>query len=187
MCPYCVRGAPSWPGRGSASPICLSSGCHVVLCKPSFSVSTPELFSRIDAVRLPLDRTPPACSPRCGRGSVGWPAGCTTCLRMYCPPQGRGGGGHQAGADSARGAGCVHERHRAPVFGLFDGREAAQCAYAELQENHQKKLPDQKLPGRSSCKIWYSAGKTVQTVEYSTYDLDGNFMRKTNKAAALPR
>ena len=26
--------------------------CHIVLCKPGFSVSTPELFRRIDELKL---------------------------------------------------------------------------------------------------------------------------------------
>ena len=52
--PYCVLGCTALvEGRGEevhylpALPL-----CHIVLCKPNFSISTPELFRKIDEVKL---------------------------------------------------------------------------------------------------------------------------------------
>lgn len=52
--PYCVYGGTALAeGRGEViSPLSPLPHCHIVLCKPAFSISTPELFGRIDGVRL---------------------------------------------------------------------------------------------------------------------------------------
>ena len=52
--PYCVLGGTALAqGRGEVlTPLPPLPKCAAVLCKPSFSVSTPELFSRLDGVRL---------------------------------------------------------------------------------------------------------------------------------------
>ena len=52
--PYCVRGGTALAeGRGERlTPLPPLPRCHVVLCKPAFSVSTPDLFERIDGERL---------------------------------------------------------------------------------------------------------------------------------------
>ena len=49
--PYCVAGGNALAeGRGEIlSPLPPLPECHVVICKPSFSVSTAELFHRIDS------------------------------------------------------------------------------------------------------------------------------------------
>lgn len=52
--PYCVLGCTALAeGRGEKL-TCLPAlpDCHIVLCKPGFSVSTPELFRRIDELKL---------------------------------------------------------------------------------------------------------------------------------------
>lgn len=52
--PYCVLGCTALAeGRGEKL-TCLPAlpDCHIVLCKPAFSVSTPELFRRIDELKL---------------------------------------------------------------------------------------------------------------------------------------
>lgn len=52
--PYCVLGCTALAeGRGEAvRPLPALPKCHIVLCKPNFSISTPELFRRIDEVKL---------------------------------------------------------------------------------------------------------------------------------------
>lgn len=52
--PYCVRGGTALAeGRGEVlTDLPPLPSCHVVLCKPSFSVPTPELFARLDGVRI---------------------------------------------------------------------------------------------------------------------------------------
>lgn len=52
--PYCVLGGTALAeGRGEIlTPLQPLPRCHVVLCKPDFSISTPELFARADTVKL---------------------------------------------------------------------------------------------------------------------------------------
>lgn len=52
--PYCVYGGTALAeGRGEViTPLAPLPPCHIVLCKPGFSVATPELFGRADSVRL---------------------------------------------------------------------------------------------------------------------------------------
>lgn len=52
--PYCVLGGTALAeGRGEIlTPLPALPKCWVVACKPDFSISTPELFHRIDSVRL---------------------------------------------------------------------------------------------------------------------------------------
>lgn len=52
--PYCVLGGTALAeGRGEVlTPLPALPRCHVVLCKPAFSISTPELFRAVDGVRL---------------------------------------------------------------------------------------------------------------------------------------
>ena len=52
--PYCVLGCTALAeGRGEKlKRLPAMPPCAIVLCKPSFSVSTPELFRRVDEVRL---------------------------------------------------------------------------------------------------------------------------------------
>ena len=52
--PYCVLGGTALAeGTGERlTPLPPLPGCDVVLCKPAFSISTPELFRAVDGVRL---------------------------------------------------------------------------------------------------------------------------------------
>ena len=52
--PYCVLGGTALAqGRGEVlTPLSPLPRCLVVVCKPPFSISTPELFRRVDGVRL---------------------------------------------------------------------------------------------------------------------------------------
>lgn len=52
--PFCVRGGTAYAtGRGEAlSPLPDIPECLFVICKPEFSISTPELFRRLDQVQL---------------------------------------------------------------------------------------------------------------------------------------
>ena len=52
--PYCVHGGTALAeGRGEViTPLAPLPPCHVVLCKPYFSISTPELFRQLDGVKL---------------------------------------------------------------------------------------------------------------------------------------
>ena len=52
--PYCVLGGTALAeGRGEIlTPLPALPKCHVVVCKPDFPISTPELFHRIDSVKV---------------------------------------------------------------------------------------------------------------------------------------
>lgn len=52
--PYCVLGGTALAeGRGEIlTPLPALPHCHVVACKPAFSVSTPQLFSRVDVRKI---------------------------------------------------------------------------------------------------------------------------------------
>ncbi len=52
--PYCVLGGTALAeGRGERlTPLPALPRCHVVICKPAFSISTPELFRAVDGVKL---------------------------------------------------------------------------------------------------------------------------------------
>ena len=52
--PYCVLGCTALAeGRGEVLKVLPAlPDCHIVLCKPNFSISTPDLFRKIDEVRV---------------------------------------------------------------------------------------------------------------------------------------
>lgn len=52
--PYCVLGGTALAeGRGERlTPLPALPPCHIVVCKPSFPVSTPQLFSRVDVRKI---------------------------------------------------------------------------------------------------------------------------------------
>ena len=52
--PFCVLGGTALAeGRGEAlTPLPALPRCHVVVCKPPFSVSTPQLFSRVNVRKI---------------------------------------------------------------------------------------------------------------------------------------
>ena len=52
--PYCVLGGTALAeGRGEMlTPLTPLPRCWVAVCKPDFPVSTPELFARIDGMRV---------------------------------------------------------------------------------------------------------------------------------------
>lgn len=51
---FCVSGGTALAsGRGEIlTPLPPMPDCHIVICKPDFSISTPELFKKLDSVKL---------------------------------------------------------------------------------------------------------------------------------------
>ena len=140
--PYCVRGGTALAeGRGERlTPLPPLPSCYAVLCKPAFSVSTPELFGCIDRVRI-------RCRPDTGGLIAALKAGDLTGVarRMYnvfedaLPPRRRVEVRaiqntliqHGALGASMSGTGPT-------VFGLFDRAEAAQSARDALAESYSE-------------------------------------------------
>jgi len=52
--PFCVLGGAALAeGRGERlTPLAPLPSCHIVICKPPFSISTPQLFSRVNVRRI---------------------------------------------------------------------------------------------------------------------------------------
>ena len=140
--PYCVRGGTALAeGRGERlTPLPPLPRCHVVLCKPAFSVSTPDLFERIDVVRL---RRRPDTLGLLGALEAGDLAG--VARRMYnvfedaLPPRRAGEIGEIRNSLIQYGAlGASMSGTGPTVFGLFRDASAARHACSALRETYRE-------------------------------------------------
>ena len=129
--PYCVAGGMALAeGRGERlTPLPPLPECHIVICKPAFSISTAELFSRIDSRAV---RTHPDTAGLIGameRGDLGG-----TAVRMYnvfedVLPRNAGAVRSIRSALLDAGAlGAVMTGTGSAVFGLFDSLPRAEAA-----------------------------------------------------------
>ncbi len=137
--PYCVLGGTALAeGRGERlTPLPSLPPCWVVVCKPEFAISTPELFARIDSVRLRCHPDTDGLLSALEAGDLGGAA-----RRMYnvfedvLPPRQQERVRElkialiQAGALGANMSGTGPT-----AFGLFDCQEAAETARAALSKN----------------------------------------------------
>lgn len=138
--PYCVLGGTMRAeGRGERlTPLPALPMCSIVLCKPSFSVSTPELFRRIDGIKL-----------RCHPDSAGMERALADgdlaeiARRMYnvfedvLPAQQRKTIDEIKASLTGFGAlGACLSGTGPTVFGLFDDGEKAQAAAEELRAQY---------------------------------------------------
>ena len=140
--PYCVRGGTALAeGRGERlTPLPPLPRCHVVLCKPAFSVSTPDLFERIDGVRL---RRRPDTLGLLGALEAGDLAG--VARRRYnvfedaLPPRRAGEIGEIRNSLIQYGAlGASMSGTGPTVFGLFRDASAARHACSALRETYRE-------------------------------------------------
>ena len=139
--PYCVRGTTALAeGRGEVlTPLPALPRCHVVICKPPFPISTPELFRAVDGVRLGCRPDTDGVLSALAAGDLGGVA-----RRMYnvfedvLPPRQR---------SEVRGIRSVLVQHGAlganmsgtgpTVFGLFDDPDRARSAWEELRQTYR--------------------------------------------------
>ena len=137
--PYCVLGGTALAeGRGERlTPLPALPRCWVVVCKPEFAISTPELFARIDSVRLRCRPDTDGLLSALEEGDLGGAA-----RRMYnvfedvLPPRQRDRVGELKNALIQAGALGANMSGTGPTaFGLFDCPEAAEEARAVLAEN----------------------------------------------------
>ena len=135
----CVLGGTALAeGRGERlTPLPALPRCWVVVCKPEFAISTPELFARIDSVRLRCRPDTDGLLSALEEGDLGGAA-----RRMYnvfedvLPPRQRDRVGELKNALIQAGALGANMSGTGPTaFGLFDCPEAAEEARAVLAEN----------------------------------------------------
>lgn len=139
--PYCVLGGTVLAeGRGEVlTPLPLLPDCWLVLCKPDFSISTPELFRAADTVRL-------RCHPDTQGVLQALEAGDLTGVarRMYnvfedVLPVSRANEVQsiKSALLSCGALGACMSGTGPTVFGLFTGEEDAQTAWQSLREVYQ--------------------------------------------------
>ena len=135
--PYCVLGGTALAeGKGERlTPLPPLPDCHIVICKPAFSISTPELFGCIDCRKI---RCRPDTEGILGALQDGDLAG--VARRLYnvfedVLTDRRGTViGQIKGELIAHGAlGAAMSGTGPTVFGLFDDQEKAKGAYAALK------------------------------------------------------
>lgn len=138
--PYCVAGGMALAkGRGEIlTALPPLPACHIVIAKPAFSVSTAELFRRIDGRRL---RTRPDTAGLTAALKAGDLAGAAR--RMYnvfedaLPRSSREIGVIRSELLSAGALGAVMTGTGSAVFGLFDEETAARQAYETLRSRYR--------------------------------------------------
>lgn len=83
--PYCVLGGTALAeGRGERlTPLPAMPDCHIVVCKPPFPISTPELFGCIDCRKIRCRPDTEGIMAALEEKNLAGVAGdCTMCLRM---------------------------------------------------------------------------------------------------------
>ena len=139
--PYCVTGGMMLAeGRGEIlSPLPELPGGWIVICKPPFSVSTAELFGRIDKRRITAH---PDTQGLCAALHAGDLRG--VARRMFnvfeeALPRSGAEIGSIRGAFLDGGAlGAVMTGTGSAVFGVFDDRAAAAAAYERLSQSYRE-------------------------------------------------
>ena len=139
--PYCVLGGTALAeGRGEVlTPLSALPHCHVVICKPAFSVSTPELFRAVDGVRLRCRPDTDGVLAALEAGDLGGVA-----RRMYnvfedvLPSRQRTEVAAIRSALVQHGALGANMSGTGPtVFGLFDDADRARSAWEELRQTYR--------------------------------------------------
>ncbi|MBM6975424.1 4-(cytidine 5'-diphospho)-2-C-methyl-D-erythritol kinase [Intestinimonas butyriciproducens] len=139
--PYCVLGGTALAeGRGEVlTPLSALPHCRVVICKPAFSISTPELFRAVDGVRLRCRPDTDGVLAALEAGDLGGVA-----RRMYnvfedaLPSRQRTEVAAIRSALVQHGALGANMSGTGPtVFGLFDDADRARSAWEELRQTYR--------------------------------------------------
>ena len=138
--PYCVLGCTALAEVRGEKLTCLPAlpDCHIVLCKPGFSVSTPELFRRIDELKLRFHPDTAGVLAALEEGDL---AGVSR--RMFnvfeeaLPAQRRAVVEEIKSTLLSRGAlGACMSGTGPTVFGIFDNAESARSVADELKQSY---------------------------------------------------
>jgi len=139
--PYCIIGGTRLAeGRGEVlTPLSPLPSCHIVICKPKFSISTPELFSRIDCDKIRHRPDTDGMIDALGTGSLSQVA-----IRLFNVFEdvldGRKRDIQQIKRTllEAGALGAAMTGTGPTVFGLFDDKAQASAAYAQLKEHYRE-------------------------------------------------
>lgn len=140
--PYCVLGGTALAeGRGERlTPLPPLPQCHVVVCKPDFPISTPELFHRLDGMKL---RRRPDTAGVLAALEAGDLSG--VARRLYNVFEDVLNERQLAHVSQIKGRlihsgalGAAMSGTGPSTFGLFDDLEKAQRAYQWLKEDYQE-------------------------------------------------
>ena len=137
--PFCVAGGTALAeGRGEVlSPLPDLPACRFVIVKPRFSVSTPELFSKLD--RSPVKRHPDTDGIVSAIRAGDLPG---VCRRMYnvfedvLPPKPDDVAVIKSRLLDCGARGAMMTGTGSAVFGVFDSEAAAEAARAALSKSY---------------------------------------------------
>ena len=138
--PYCITGGMALAeGRGERlTPLPPLPGCHIVICKPAFSISTAELFGRIDRQSVRAHPDTAGLIAALERGDL--PG---TAVRMYnvfedaLPRNAWAVRGIRSSLLDAGALGAVMTGTGSAVFGLFDSLPRAESARDSLSKSYR--------------------------------------------------
>ena len=140
--PYCVLGGTALAtGRGEIlNPLPPLPSCYAVVCKPMFSISTPELFSRIDGCKIVCRPDTKGMLDALSCGNLGDAA-----RRMYnvfediLPERQKKCVAEIKTVLIGEGAlGACMSGTGPTVFGLFEHEPEAKAAYQKLSEQYRE-------------------------------------------------
>lgn len=139
--PYCVMGGTALAeGRGELlTPLPPLPPCHVVVCKPPFPISTPQLFSRVDVRKIVRRPDTAGLLAALEAGDL-----VEVARRMYNvfedvlePRRQNEICAIKAALIDCGALGASMTGSGPTVFGLFDDLVAAQTAYEQLRGSYQ--------------------------------------------------
>jgi len=139
--PYCIVGGTHLAeGRGEIlTPLKPLPACHILICKPKFSISTPELFSRIDCSKIRHRPDTEGLIDALEKSALSQVA-----IRLFNVFEDVLDGRRREIQQIKKslldmGAlGAVMTGTGPTVFGLFEDEESAKTAYAELKEQYRE-------------------------------------------------
>lgn len=140
--PYCVLGCTALAeGRGERLTALPSlPQCHIVLCKPGFSISTPELFHRIDQVKLHFHPDTPGVIQALEQGDLpGVSRRMFNVFEEVLPSPRRAVVEEIKQAMLSQGAlGACMSGTGPTVFGIFAGETEAEAAWRSLKGSYDE-------------------------------------------------
>ena len=139
--PYCIAGGTALAeGRGEQLTALSHLSCEdVVICKPRFSVSTPELFRKIDGIALTVRPDTEGIVQAVNEGRFSDAARRVLNVFEQVPARGSGEIAHIRKTMTDHGAlGAAMSGTGSAVFGLFDSPEKAKTAFQELRARYRE-------------------------------------------------